>query len=142
MERKEFIKSSCKACLGLALSGAVISLFEGCATMPVYKVKPVNNVLSIPVAQFAETKMVLARTSQLDYDVLVQKRDDGTYTAIYMRCSHQDQPLNATATNLYCTAHGSTFDLDGNVTKEPANNPLRQFKTTVENQLVNIYIKT
>lgn len=142
MERKEFIKSSCKACLGLALSGAVISLFEGCATMPVYKTKPVNNVLSIPVAQFAETKMVLARTSQLDYDVLVQKRDDGTYTAIYMRCSHQDQPLNATATNLYCTAHGSTFDLDGNVTKEPANNPLRQFKTTVENQLVNIYIKT
>lgn len=141
MERKDFIKSSCKACLGLALSGAVISLFEGCATMPVYKTKSVDGVLSVPVAQFAETKMVLARTSQLDYDVLVQKRDDGTYTALYMRCSHQDQPLNATATGLYCTAHGSTFDLEGNVTKEPAINSLVKFKAVEENQSVNIYIK-
>jgi nitrite reductase/ring-hydroxylating ferredoxin subunit len=141
MERRDFIKNTCKACLGLAASTAIISLLEGCATMPVYKTKTVNGLMTVPVEQFAATNMVIARNPQLDYDILVVKKDDGTYKALYMRCSHQDQPLSATNTGLYCTAHGSSFDLEGNVTKEPASTPLTSFKTEVENQSINIYIK-
>ena len=141
MERRNFIKNTCKACLGVACSATVLTMLESCASLPVYKTKPENGVMVVPIEQFAQTNMVLARTSQLDYDVLVMKREDGTYKALYMRCSHQDQPLNATNTGLYCTTHGSTFDLDGNVTKEPASKPIRSFKTTADNQFVNIYIK-
>lgn len=141
MERRDFIKNSCKACLGVACSSVLVSLLESCATMPVYKTTAVNGIMTVPLDQFATTNIVVASTSQLDYDVLVIKRDDGTYKSLLMRCSHQDQPLTATATGLFCTAHGSSFDLDGNVTKEPASTPLTGFKTTIENQLINIYIK-
>lgn len=141
MERRDFIKNSCKACLGVACSSVLVTLLESCASLPVYKTKAVNGVMTVPLEQFAATNMIVASTTQLDYDVLVIKKDDGTYKSLLMRCSHQDQPLTATASGLFCAAHGSSFDLDGNVTKEPASTPLVSYKTIVETQLINIYIK-
>jgi Rieske Fe-S protein len=57
-----------------------------------------------------------------------------------MQCSHQNQPLSATKTGLFCASHGSAFDLEGNVTVEPATDPLRKFKTEVNNATIKIYL--
>lgn len=140
MERRLFIKSSCKACLGVAIAGTALTLLEGCASLPLYKTKADNGVLSVPESQFAETKQLIVRNMQMDYDIFLVKKDDQNYTALYMQCSHRDQPLTATENGLHCTTHGSSFDLDGNVLKEPATAPLKQFKTETKNSLIHIYV--
>jgi Rieske Fe-S protein len=57
-----------------------------------------------------------------------------------MKCSHQDNSLTVTKTGLFCSSHGSTFDLEGNVTKEPALEPLKKFKTEINNSFAKIFI--
>jgi cytochrome b6-f complex iron-sulfur subunit len=55
-----------------------------------------------------------------------------------MKCTHQDNPLTVNSTGLYCTAHGSTFDLQGNVTKEPALHALKKYKTELNESSIVI----
>jgi cytochrome b6-f complex iron-sulfur subunit len=43
---------------------------------------------------------------------------------------------------LYCSAHGSTFDLQGNVTHEPASRPLKQYRTEKVNNEIIIYLQS
>ncbi len=76
----------------------------------------------------------------MEFDILLVKKSDGTYNALYMQCTHQSQPLTASKTGLFCSSHGSGFDLDGNVTIEPATRPLRKFKTEAGSDAVKIYL--
>ena len=76
----------------------------------------------------------------MDYDILLVKKTDGTYNALYMQCSHESQSLTANKSGLFCPSHGSAFDLEGNVTQQPAIKPLRKFKTSIENNSIKIYL--
>jgi len=75
---------------------------------------------------------------KVPYDILLVKKSELEYNAIYMKCSHRENFVSATKTGLYCSEHGSTFDLDGNVTKEPALKPLKKFKTVLNNNSITI----
>jgi cytochrome b6-f complex iron-sulfur subunit len=57
-----------------------------------------------------------------------------------MKCTHQDQPLVSSGKSLYCNSHGSQFDLEGKVIKDPASRPLRKFVTAVEGEQVLIQL--
>lgn len=76
----------------------------------------------------------------MEFDILLVKRKDGTYNALYMQCTHQNQPLSANKSGLFCASHGSAFDLEGNVNVEPATSPLKKFRTETENNNVKIYL--
>jgi Rieske Fe-S protein len=82
--------------------------------------------------------MVLVRNPKLEFDILLIRINENSYNALLMKCTHQDNALTANKSGLYCSAHGSTFDLEGNVTKEPALTPLKKFKTEVSNSSVTI----
>lgn len=41
------------------------------------------------------------------------KKSETAYKALSMKCSHEDEILTATSTGLFCSKHGSVFDLDG-----------------------------
>ncbi len=124
--------------LGLGISSAMSS----CGTaMGVYKVNPENNQLKVPVTSFSPgQKMIIVRSPSLQYDVLLLKLASADYRAIYMRCTHRDNPLTVNDKGIYCTEHGSAFDLQGNVTREPALQPLKKFETTVESENIIIFI--
>lgn len=81
--------------------------------------------------------MVIVRTNELDFDVLLVKEPAG-YRALYMKCTHEVAFLAVTNSGLFCSMHGSTFNLKGDVTKEPALKPLTRFETTVTNQTIII----
>lgn len=115
--------------MGIGAGISAITLLEGCATMPLYKTKPVNNELQVPESSFLESKLLLVRVAQFDYDILLVKGEENTFTALYMKCSHMDQPLTATNDGIFCASHGSKFTLEGKVTKEPALKDLRTFPT-------------
>ncbi|HEY9008328.1 QcrA and Rieske domain-containing protein [Ohtaekwangia sp.] len=135
--RREFLKDTCTTCLGTAFLGFTFSQLTSCSSLPIYKTNLSQKMVRVPVANFAESNLVIVRDLQVPFDILLVKKSETEYNAVYMKCSHQENPVTATKTGLYCSSHGSTFDLDGNVTKEPALKPLKKFKTQLqENQIL------
>ena len=138
--RRDFIKHSCKLCAaGLTLSWLTTQL-SACAPMSILKVESENGVLAVPFSSFTEKNdQVIVSNSKLEYDILLVKSGN-TFTALQMKCTHQDNPLIVNSTGLFCASHGSVFDLNGNVTKEPALQPLKKYNTKVTESSVLINI--
>lgn len=136
--RREFLKDTCTACLGTAFLGFTFSQLTSCSSLPIYKTDLTKKIVEVPLTSFAESNVVIVRDMQVPFDILAVKKSEQEYNALYMKCSHQENAVTATKTGLYCSSHGSTFDLDGNVTKEPALKPLKRFKTELKENTVSI----
>ncbi|HET6227196.1 MAG TPA: Rieske 2Fe-2S domain-containing protein [Bacteroidia bacterium] len=125
--RREFIKHSCKLCLGGLALGWLTTQLAACSSLPIVKAVNDKGMINVPVSSFTEkNNLVIVRNGELEYDILLVKFGN-TYTALQMKCTHQDNPLVVNSTGLFCSVHGSGFDLNGNVTKEPALRPLKKY---------------
>ncbi|HRH38715.1 MAG TPA: Rieske 2Fe-2S domain-containing protein [Flavobacteriales bacterium] len=138
MDRRSFLRSSCLGCAGLVVGAAALA---GCATLPVVKVTSDGSSLDVPLIAFGEGTQVIARAAQLPFDVLVVRQPDGAYRSLYLRCTHEDQPLTATTTGLHCPSHGSRFGLDGSVEEGPATRPLVSFPTELQQDHLHISLR-
>ncbi len=136
--RREFIKDTCTTCLGTAFLGLTFSQLTSCSSLPVYKTKLGGKSVEVPLSSFVESNLVIVRDLQMPFDILLVKKSEQEYNAIYMKCSHQENPVTATKSGLYCSSHGSSFDLDGKVTKEPAPKSLTTFETKLNENSVSI----
>ena len=135
MQRRDFLRTTCMACTGSALG---ILALAGCGTLPLVKATQENNTLVFPASDFGESAQVIVRHPKLTFDLLVMKHTDGSLSAVYMRCTHEDQPLTATAKGLHCSSHGSRFALDGAVVTGPATKPLLSFPVTTDGDHITI----
>ncbi|MBS1921231.1 MAG: Rieske (2Fe-2S) protein [Bacteroidetes bacterium] len=140
MERKEFIRSSCNACLLLA-AGYLLPTVAGCVSgYSVFKTSVVNNLVTMPIAMFDKSTLQLVRPKGWLYDIAVEKRTDGSFAALLLQCTHQENQLKIQGNGFHCSLHGSEFDKNGNVTKGPAERPLQQYKTFVDKDQIIIQI--
>ncbi|MCC6290124.1 MAG: Rieske (2Fe-2S) protein [Chitinophagaceae bacterium] len=122
----------CAAIMGAGL------LLESCgSSMHMYKAQVNDKKIVVPLHEFpADKNMIVVRSKDMENDILLVKKDDH-YNALYLQCTHEGVGLSATDKKIVCTAHGSVFDFDGNVLKEPALKPLKMFKTSViDNSLI------
>lgn len=143
MERKQFIKTGCLLCVGATAGLSSLTLLQGCATGKIVKQEPVNNQLSVNTALFTtENPYLILRTKTLNFDILVHKKTETEYVALYMQCTHYDNPVFANKKEIFCPSHGSKFNFDGEVTKEPANIPLKKFPTQLTNNTLTISINS
>jgi Rieske Fe-S protein len=133
MNRRAFVKNTCIACGGSLILGLFL---ESCATLPMVQASPSENKISILKTQFLQGNLLIARSNKIDSDILVRKKEN-VFIALRMMCTHEEQPLTATTDQLHCPSHGSSFDLEGNVTREPASRPLRKYMITeTENEII------
>ena len=122
---------------------ALLSMLNSCSPLPVLKTSSKESTLSIPEASFAENQnLLIIKNANYEFDILLVKKKDNTYNALYMQCTHESQPLSATKSGLFCSSHGSAFSLDGEVTTQPATRPLKKFKTQTENNQIIIHLTT
>lgn len=124
----------------MAFVGAGV-LLESCSTaLPLVKIAPANKSLTIPLSKFSDkNNLLIVRSSTLENDILLIKQENG-YKALYLKCTHEGVGLTATGAKIFCPAHGSVFDFDGKVLKEPALRPLTIFQTETTNENVIIHL--
>ncbi len=141
MQRRDFIKTSCATCLGVLGAGTLLSTLSACTPLPMLKGEAHDGVISVPATTFASGQNLLVISNpKMDHDILLVKTKDGSYNALYMQCTHQNQALSANKSGLFCPAHGSSFDLEGRVTQAPAEKPLRRFRATTDNDAIHIHL--
>lgn len=141
MERRAFLKSSCGLCV-LAASGLLVGSLAGCspAAYPVFKTAAVNHKITVPLAFFEQNALQVVRTKELFFDIAIQKKNNSEFTALLLQCTHQDNALSPVGNGYHCSLHGSEFDKNGAVTKGPAEQPLKQYKTSIEGNSLIIHI--
>jgi Rieske Fe-S protein len=136
--RRDFIKQSCTICMSGAM-GWLTTQLSSCAALPVIRAESSQGLITVSLSSFTEkNNSVIVRNSKLEFDILVV-RSEKNYNALQMKCTHQDNTLTVNSTGLYCAAHGSTFDLQGNVTKEPALRALKKYKTELNESSLIIH---
>lgn len=137
--RRDFLKNTCTTCLGSVLFGWSLS---ACSSLPIYKTSASKGKLTVPVTSFEGSKLLVVRDGQLPYDILIVRKPNEGFEALYLKCTHQSNPLTVTGSGLHCPVHGSAFDLDGHVEHGPATSDLKTFDTSVENQQIIINLKS
>jgi Rieske Fe-S protein len=138
MNRKEFIKNGCAACLSVT---AVASVFAGCTATKYITGTLTRDGLIIDKDQFrikekgstAYRSFIMVRNDALLYPVCVYRFNENEYSALWMQCTHQGSELQASGDRVQCPAHGSEFTNRGLVRNGPADRDLRTFPVTVNN---------
>ena len=137
MHRRHFLPSSCAACPSLTAASALLSACVGTR----YAGGTLNrDGLLLPLKEFevrqggstAFASFVIVRNEALQFPICVYRLDEGRYTALWMRCSHQGAELQASGDVLQCPAHGSEFDREGRASSGPAAEALPRFPVTIQ----------
>lgn len=116
----------------MALGAGIVTL-SSCTAWPVIRSSAEGNRIPFDPALFTEEiTAILLRTANLENDILVVKKKDDSYRALYMECTHNKFSLSANKGQIYCTSHGAEFDFEGNVTKGPAVQKLKTYPVVSE----------
>lgn len=143
MHRKDFIRKF--GYLAAALPASTY-LFNSCAGLYYASFVEEDGALRIPKSEFLQDKggkqiereMVVVHNRSMGYPIGVFRTPDGGYKASLMRCTHRGCELSIAGSTYSCPCHGSEFDRSGKVLEGPAEENLRSFETTGDNE--NIYV--
>lgn len=143
MERRIFIKNTCLACTGLAVSSTVL---QSCSTVHLVTSRIENSKIAVLKSEFIFLKKekqmirqwILVKTEKLPFPIGVYRFDDNKYAASYLECRHQQCEVEPEDDHLQCPCHGSEYSNTGKLQKGPAEADLKTF--TVETDQNNLYI--
>ncbi|MBV6406164.1 MAG: Rieske (2Fe-2S) protein [Flavobacteriales bacterium] len=142
MDRRHFLLAGCKACAALAAVPALASL-ESCSTgksaAGSTALAVENGVLSVPVASLSNGVGMISAKG-LDDKLYISKGADGTYKALVLHCPHKGGPVKPSGDKLICNWHGSVFDMDGKVTKGPAQEGLKVYPVEVAGDVLKVRV--
>lgn len=142
MKRLEFIKTCGYACIGVS---SISMLLQSCVATKNISTDIIDGKLLIPKTDFMKNEKhleyITVRNENLQFPIYVFRFSEEEYAALYLRCTHQGNELNAYGDKLVCSAHGSEFDNKGIATSGPATEPLRSFPIHIDNQNIIISLK-
>jgi len=146
MNRRNFLKNSCTACLSVAALPLALS---GCASLTNTSGSLVKDGLMLTADDFvikdkenvAYKSFIVVHNDVLKYPICVYRFNEKEYSALWMRCSHQGAELQASGDYLQCPAHGSEFNNKGVTTNGPASTNLRTFPVTVNGKEIFIDLR-
>lgn len=124
--RREFMKSACGAGAAALCTGLTFTT-TACSTVPTITPAHEENALRFSGAVFTGQRSVVVDTGFLRPPIAVQRKDDGTFSAVLLRCTHKGCRPQVFEYSLDCPCHGSQFDYDGTVLMGPAEVNLKSF---------------
>ncbi len=130
-------------CVAMGSGFLMSALLTACKTpLGVIKTSAKNDVVTIPLTEFAQADYKLIRVSNYNYDLAIQKQADGSFLTLVLKCTHAAQPLTKTGDKYYCTLHGSQFSHEGTVMKGPAEKNLSQLISKINANDLTIHLNT
>lgn len=149
MTRQDFIKLCGASCLGLVGMTLLSESAMAAVNYVQQQDEEKENIITIDRNDFVKSEKkdkikyrnyVVVKNEKMEYPIVVYRFDENDYSAVLMRCSHQGSELTVNGDILSCPAHGSEFDKNGIVLQGPAEESLKIF--TVSSDENNIYIHT
>ncbi len=146
MDRRNFIKGGCVACLSAT---GLATLVLSCSPTHYTAGTMGRDGLTLNASEFVFNdrgkknyrSFIIVRNDVLQYPICVFRLSDTEYSALWMRCTHQGSELQASGDFLHCAAHGSEFNNRGLVRNGPADKNLRNFPVTVSNNQLFIDLR-
>lgn len=143
-------EQSCEGCVSrrdfLTLSGtAVVGVaLVGCATTAVYHLPLMQGKAVVKLQDYPELAvvggMVQLRVDGFADPIILVHKDEESYLALSAVCTHLRCYVRPSKQFLLCPCHGSTFDLEGNAVRGPAEKPLPRYDVTVSGETVEIHL--
>jgi nitrite reductase/ring-hydroxylating ferredoxin subunit len=146
MDRRDFIRKSCVACLSFTVASTLLS---SCASTQFIPGKLVNDGITVSKDDFrikqkggtAYSSFIIVQNNALKFPICLYRISDNEYRALWMQCTHQGAELQASGDVLLCSAHGSEFNNRGEVRTGPADKALRTFPVSVTNNEIFIDLR-
>jgi nitrite reductase/ring-hydroxylating ferredoxin subunit len=138
MQRRDFLRSACQACAAMALVPIAATTLESCSSTGKLAVE--NGLVNVPLSALGSQGRTVLKVNGLSDKVLLEKRPDGTYTALVLNCPHKNGPVKEKGGELVCSWHGSTFDLNGKVTKGPAKSDLKRYPVELVGEVLQVKV--
>lgn len=144
MDRKKFLKTCGIALVGIPFASAILT---SCQSIYYASSNVVNNRIVVPISEFEIIKktatayrdFVMVKSASQDFPICLYKIGENQYSASLMKCTHRGCELNVGGGIYSCPCHGSEFNTQGTVLEGPADQDLKTFKTSIDNE--NIYIE-
>lgn len=135
MDRRDFLKCSSKACVGLSLGVFFNSmLLQSCtSSLQILKVEQSQGWVAVPLSKFETGNYIMLRVKEFPFDIGIQKIENKNYVALVLMCPHANQPLTKAGNGYICTLHGSRFAQNGDLLKGPSTLPLYELPIVEEN---------
>ncbi len=144
MERRVFLKKSCKICL-LGTAGFAVVL-EACspkAGITLADAKSVivkDSIATVPLSALKNNSpLTILTIPKYPYEIAIEKMENNNYRTLLLMCTHYENQLIPTGNGYTCSAHGSKFTKEGKVLNGPAALPLKELKTIVSE--TNLFIQ-
>lgn len=146
MNRKTFIKQCGWACAGLALTPYLLS---SCTTQALtVEAQFLSPYLTFEASKFdyikdgktLKRKYLIVYHERLQFPIAVFLKDN-LFSAVWLKCPHQGAELQVFGDKLQCPAHGAEFSTTGTVLSPPADQNLRTFDVTLQDNLIQILMK-
>ena len=114
---------------------------SGCATYRYLIATSEGSDVVVPTAGFDAHPSVVVEVDGLERPLFVHRHEDGSYTAVTTRCSHQGCQVEPAGGRLECPCHGSRYTLGGALLEGPADRPLELFHVRVEGDVLRIRLE-
>ena len=129
---------------GLGLTAGMTTGLPGCATVPVYPGSLSGGRIVLQRQKLDEAmaakRVVRLSAPGFDGTILLVKAESGEYRALDATCTHQGCQVRPTGSGLTCPCHGSSYNLDGEVVRGPAQKPLQRYNTEVKAETIEIWL--
>ncbi|WP_276132388.1 Rieske (2Fe-2S) protein [Polluticoccus soli] len=143
MTRQEFLKLCGGGCLAVVAMTALGGVAKAAIKQPL---QDEENKIAIEKSKFEKKKddEVTYRTyikispEGLDFPIVVYRFDENDYAALLLQCTHRGAELNINGDTVSCPAHDSEFSNRGEVLNGPADEPLKTFAVTSDEQFIYV----
>lgn len=145
MERRKFIRACCYGAIGVPI---VASVLQSCEALHyAIPAKDANGVV-IKKSEFWRIKenkkvhrsFVLIKMDEMGFPICLYKIEEDNYIASLMYCTHRGCELTIGGGVYSCPCHGSEFSMTGKVLEGPADEDLKTFKTTTDDEHIYVHM--
>ncbi|NNF57674.1 MAG: Rieske (2Fe-2S) protein [Rhodothermaceae bacterium] len=140
MDRRDVLKLAQRASVG-ALCAAPLGLLAGCSSVRYVAYRQEGERLVVNRATVGMAPYVLLRHPRDgEPPIYLHRREDGSFAAVLLRCTHRGCQVNPAGVRLACPCHGSEFTATGEVLEGPAERPLQSFDVTTDADHITLHL--